>query len=182
MNEQHGSWLSLVMLCAVAALSAALGMGAVFAGGSAVLAVVQSPSVLRENPSEAAAQDAVSASTVSGNAVSDDQPAQAVASQLQQVSTGKDTDETDAPSGKIFTGMVTDTRCDARHSMNSGKTSAECARSCVRNGAHYLLVNGEVKHLLEGDPTQLEKLAGERAEIVGLLEGNTIKVESVAAR
>jgi hypothetical protein len=180
MNEQRGSWLSLVMLCAVTALSAALGMGAVFAGGSAVFAVVQSSSVLRENPTEAAAQDVVSSSTVSGNAVSDDQP-QVVASP-QQVSTGKDTDDTDATSGKTFTGMVTDTHCGARHSMNSGKTSAECARSCVRNGAHYLLVDGEVKHLLEGDPAQLEKLAGERVEIVGLLEGNTIKVESVTAR
>jgi hypothetical protein len=182
MNEQHGSWLSLVMLCAVTVFSTALGFGALFAGGSAVFAVVQSPSVSNENLSEAAAQDAVSANNVSSTPVPDDQPAQAFASQPQQVSTGKDTDETDAASGKTFTGMVTDARCGARHSMKSDKTSAECARSCVRKGSRYVLVDGEEIHTLEGDSTQLDKLAGARVEVVGRLVGDTIKVEAVAAR
>ena len=75
--------------------------------------------------------------------------------------------------------MITDSRCGARHRMNSGKTSAECARSCVRHGAHYVLVDGEKIYALEGDPDQLEKLAGERANIVGMLEGDTIKVTAV---
>ena len=177
MNEQRGSWLSLVMLCAVTTFSAALGFGALFAGGSAVFAVVQSPSVSGENPSEALPQDALSA-----NSVADDQQAQPVASELHQVSTGKDTDETGAASGKTFTGMVTDARCGARHSMKSDKTSAECARSCVRKGSRYVLVDGEEIHALEGSPAQLDRLAGVRVEVVGRLIGDTIKVESVAAR
>ena len=177
MNEQRGSWLSLVMLCAVTIFSAALGFGALFAGGSAVFAVVQSSSVSGENPSEALPQDALSA-----NPVADDQQAQAVTSELHQVSTGKDADETGAASGNTFTGMVTDARCGARHSMKSDKTSAECARSCVRKGARYVLVDGEETHALEGDPDQLDGLAGVRVEIVGKLVGGTIKVEAVAAR
>jgi hypothetical protein len=182
MNEQRGSWLSLVMLCAVTVLSASLGLGALFAGGSAVFTVVQPPSVSGENPSEAAAQDALSANQVSGNPVFDDQQAQAVASQPQPVSMRKDTDETGAAPGKTFTGMITDARCGARHSMKSDKTSAECALSCVRKGSRYVLVDGEEIHALEGDPAQLDKVAGVRVEVVGRLVGDTIRVEAVAAR
>jgi hypothetical protein len=96
-------------------------------------------------------------------------------SQLKQI------DESGA-SSQTFAGMITDSHCGARHSMKSGKSSAECARSCVRNGAHYLLVDGEKNHMLEGNLTQLEKLAGERVEVVGMLEGDTIKVKSVGSR
>ena len=78
--------------------------------------------------------------------------------------------------------MITDAHCGARHSRNSGKSSAECTRSCVRNGFHYVLVDGEEVHALEGDQSQLEQLAGVRVQLVGLLEGNTIKVKSAAVR
>jgi hypothetical protein len=35
---------------------------------------------------------------------------------------------------------------------------------------------------LEGDAGHLEKLAGERVEVVGMLEGDTIRIKSVASR
>ena len=88
-------------------------------------------------------------------------------------------DESGAGSGQTFAGMVTDSRCGARHRRNSGKTSAECVRSCLHNGAHYVLVDGEKVYALEGHPDQLEKLAGERVNIVGMLEGDTIRVKSI---
>ena len=83
---------------------------------------------------------------------------------------------------RVFSGMVTDSRCGARHSMKSGKSSADCARSCVRNGSHYVLVDGEEIHALDGNQVELEKLAGVRVEVTGSLEGNAIKVESITAR
>ena len=66
--------------------------------------------------------------------------------------------------------------------MNSDKTSAECARSCVRKGSRFVLVDGEESHGLDGDPTQLDRLAGVRVEVTGSLVGDTIKVKSVVAR
>ena len=63
--------------------------------------------------------------------------------------------------------MITDSRCGARHRMNSGKTSAECVRSCVRNGAHYVLVDGEQVYVLTGNQSPLKKVAGERAKVLG---------------
>ena len=50
---------------------------------------------------------------------------------------------------------------------------------CVRHGAHYVLVDGEKVYALEGHRDQLERLAGERANVVGTLEGDTIKVKAV---
>jgi hypothetical protein len=49
----------------------------------------------------------------------------------------------------------------------------------VRKGAHYVLVDGEKIYALEGDHSQVEKLAGERVNVNGMLEGGTIKVKTV---
>ena len=84
-------------------------------------------------------------------------------------------------SSRTFAGMITDSRCGARHRMNSGKTSAECARSCVHNGSSYVLVDGEKIYALVGDSAPLEKLAGERVNVSGILEGDTITVKDVAS-
>ena len=127
--------------------------GILFAGGSAAFAVVQ--------PSHAS--DETPADTARFSRPSDYQDVEADVSgpsQLRQVDEG-------VASDKTFAGLITDSHCGARHSMKSGKSSAECARSCVRNGAHYVLVDGEKNHSLDGGTTRLEELAGERVEVVG---------------
>ena len=180
MKHPHGSWLALVTFCVVTAVTAALGFGVLLAGSSVVFAVAQSPQISNETVPVAIAQlPQVSDDTVSRDA---DEQEKAAAAQASQLSPVKVDGHREAASGKTFSGMITDSHCGARHSMDSGKTSAECARSCVRNGSRYLLVDGEVIHALEGNPAQLDKLAGERVEVVGLLEGDTIKVRSVATR
>jgi hypothetical protein len=80
--------------------------------------------------------------------------------------------------GKTYVGLVTDDHCGARHEMESGESPSECTRMCVRNGAKYTLVDGESKYTLDGNTSDLEKLAGQRAKIVGTLAGTTIKVSS----
>ena len=159
MRPLRGSWLSLVSLCTVSVLSIALGLGVIFAGAAVVLAAVQ--------PSSASSELQV---TSSKNGWSQESPAKQ-----------EDEGNPSRPS-KVFSGMVTDSRCGARHSMKSGKSSADCARSCVRNGSHYVLVDGEQIHALDGNQVELEKLAGVRVEVTGSLEGNAIKVESITAR
>jgi hypothetical protein len=81
--------------------------------------------------------------------------------------------------GRTFSGVITDDRCGARHQPNFGQNSSECARMCIRNGAKYLLVDGGRSYWLDGNPDELGRLAGERASIVGTLNGNTIRVSSV---
>jgi hypothetical protein len=175
MNEQRGTWLSLVTYCAVTALTAALGFAALFAGATVAFAVAQSVQVSAERQPEVAASPSNSGKRVP---IGEQQEAAV----LEPMSHASQIRESSTAPVRTFAGMITDSRCGARHPMDSGKTSAECVRSCARNGSVYVLVDGEVIHALEGNPTQLEKLAGERVEIVGMLDGDTIKVKSVAAR
>jgi len=82
---------------------------------------------------------------------------------------------------RTYVGMVTCSRCLAKHSAKIGATATDCARVCVRDGAKFALVDGDQTYLLEGDPTALKQVAGERVRIVGARNGETITVASVAA-
>jgi hypothetical protein len=90
------------------------------------------------------------------------------------------TSDGSAPADQTFNGVITDSRCGARHRKNSGKAPAECTRTCVKGGAKYVLVDGEKIYDLQGDPAPLERLAGQRVTVVGDLEGTTIKVKTVS--
>ena len=82
---------------------------------------------------------------------------------------------------QTYVGMVTCSRCFAKHSAKIGATATDCARVCIRDGANFTFVNGDRTYLLEGDPAALKRVAGQRVEIVGALNGGTITVASVAA-
>jgi hypothetical protein len=86
-----------------------------------------------------------------------------------------------SPAGTIFNGVVTDSRCGARHMRNSGMNPAECARYCVRKGASYVLVDGERRYTLIGNRDALEKLVGTRANVTGTRQGSNIVVTTAAA-
>jgi hypothetical protein len=88
---------------------------------------------------------------------------------------------TPATAEQTYEGMVTCSRCGARHSAKLGETASDCTRICVHGGAKFALVDGEKVYLLEGDLNVLKKIAGERARITGSATGNTIRVSSVAA-
>jgi hypothetical protein len=82
---------------------------------------------------------------------------------------------------RTYEGLVTCSRCGARHSASLGQTAADCSRGCVRGGASFALVESDVTYLLDGDIGVLARLAGQRARIVGELNGKTIRVSSVAS-
>jgi hypothetical protein len=82
---------------------------------------------------------------------------------------------------QTYEGLVTCSRCGARHSASLGQTAADCSRVCVRGGASFALVESDVTYLLDGDIGVLGRLAGQRARIVGELNGKTIRVSSVAS-
>lgn len=167
MKAAQRSWLSLVAFCAVSGMIGALGFAVLLAGASLAFAVSQpAPGASAGTMADASAEQTM------------EQPAAAQTAAAAQNAT-QPVDDSGAASTQTFAGMITDSRCGARHRMNSGKTSAECVHSCVRHGAHYVLVDGEKVYGLQGVPAELEKLAGERVKLVGMLEGDTIKVKDV---
>jgi len=83
-----------------------------------------------------------------------------------------------APSGGTYQGVVTDSRCGARHTRNSRLNPTECARLCVRQGASYILVDGNRRYKLVGSEEALEKFAGQRIRVSGTRQGETIQVSS----
>jgi hypothetical protein len=82
----------------------------------------------------------------------------------------------------VFSGIITDTQCGARHDEQSGKSPSECTLACVRSGAKFSLVDGDKKYALEGNVDDLSKWAGQRATIAGTRSGDTIKVTSVGSQ
>ena len=84
-----------------------------------------------------------------------------------------------AAAEQSYEGVVTCSRCGARHSAALGRTAADCARICVHGGAQFALVSGDKTYLLEADLYTLKRLAGQRVGIVGVATGNTIRVSSV---
>lgn len=85
-----------------------------------------------------------------------------------------------AQSSQSFTGMVTDSMCGAKHMMK-GKTPAECARECAKNGSDYAIVVGKKVYTLKGDKEQIDKFAGKTAMVMGTVSGTTIQVDSIMA-
>jgi hypothetical protein len=79
-----------------------------------------------------------------------------------------------------FTGVVTDGFCGARHTA-ADKNAAECTRACVKKGAKYVLVGPDKSYLLDGNMAEVSRLSGQRAQVVGWLEGNVVTVDSIAA-
>jgi hypothetical protein len=76
-----------------------------------------------------------------------------------------------------FVGIISDSSCGARHKMMD-KSAEECARTCQRAGAKYVLVAGETVYGLRGRTNEVAYLAGQKAKITGSLHGNTIAVKA----
>lgn len=80
-----------------------------------------------------------------------------------------------------FEGMVTCSRCGAKHSSALDRSASTCVRVCVHGGASFALVNADATYLLDGDMTVLKKLAGQRARVTGTRDGQMIKVISAGS-
>jgi hypothetical protein len=80
-----------------------------------------------------------------------------------------------------YDGMVTCSRCGAKHSAKLDRSASVCTRVCVHDGASFALVDANFTYLLDGDLTALKKFAGQRAHLVGTLHGSRLSVSSVTA-
>lgn len=85
------------------------------------------------------------------------------------------------PGTTSIEGMVTCSRCGAKHSAALDRSASTCVRVCVHGGASFVLVNADATFLLDGDLSVLKKLAGQRARVTGTRDGQTIKVVSAVS-
>jgi hypothetical protein len=81
---------------------------------------------------------------------------------------------------QTYEGMVSDSRCGAKHSAAIGKTASDCTRACVHAAEQFVLVDGDAIYVLEGNLAVLKKVAGQRVKVVGSLNGNRIAVSSIS--
>jgi hypothetical protein len=80
-----------------------------------------------------------------------------------------------------YEGMVTDSRCGAKHEPAIARSATDCVRACVHAGEKFALVQGNNTYILDGDLVVIKNLAGQRARIIGTLSGDTITVSSITA-
>jgi hypothetical protein len=145
------------------AIGAALVFAIILAGGSVALASHPSASAEEmQNEVSAVPQSSAKIHTVD----------QAVSQQSDQQNDAQHSDLA------TFNGLVTDSYCGARHQRHSNLTPEVCARMCLRNGATYVLVDGDHRYKLSGSEESLSKLLGTRASITGTRQGETISVSS----
>jgi len=94
---------------------------------------------------------------------------------------GETAQVTPSGSAESFEGMITCSRCGAKHQPGLDRSATTCVRVCVHAGASFSLIDGDSVYRLDGDLVALKKLAGQRARITGSRTGNTIKVNSIAS-
>jgi hypothetical protein len=83
---------------------------------------------------------------------------------------------------RTFTGEVSDAMCGAQHMMTG--SPADCTRACLGKGSKYAFVVGDKVYTLDSSDKKildaLDGLAGKKATLGGISDGDTIKVISVA--
>ena len=72
-------------------------------------------------------------------------------------------------------------RCSRCDTNRPAAHDADCVRACVKDGSKYVLVDGKTVYTLDGDATQIDKFAGQKAAVTGVLRGETLKVATIKA-
>jgi len=74
-----------------------------------------------------------------------------------------------------FTGWISDSKCGAKGASAEHK---DCATKCVKGGAAPVFVTDN-KVLKVDDASKVEGHIGQKVTVTGLVDGDTIKVDSV---
>jgi hypothetical protein len=88
-------------------------------------------------------------------------------------------DLAEAKQVQTLSGMLTDSRCQGRHPSASKMTSAQCTLFCIKQGASWVVVDGDTVYGLKGDSPSFNSLAGQRVNLTGVVEGNQVQVQSI---
>jgi hypothetical protein len=73
------------------------------------------------------------------------------------------------------TGYVGDDHCGSK----SGPDHANCAKQCVKGGAKPVLVVGKKIYTIS-NPEKLSELIGDKVDVTGQVDGDTITIEKVS--
>jgi uncharacterized protein DUF5818 len=76
-----------------------------------------------------------------------------------------------------FTGYVIDESCGSKPAM---KGNEACARKCIRGGSPAVLLADSAKIYKLDDQAKAVEHAGHKVKVTGTLNGDTIKVETIA--
>ena len=80
-----------------------------------------------------------------------------------------------------MTGTVTCTgRITHRYSCQRNQTQQTCTLACVNQGSEFVLKVQDVPYVLEGGSRQIEKYAGGKATVTGVVTGDRIQVRAVS--
>jgi hypothetical protein len=90
-----------------------------------------------------------------------------------------------AAADKTWTGVIGDSKCNAKHSKaeHGSQTDSdhECVTKCVDGGAKYVFVaNGKTYQIANQDFSDLKAHAGHRVALSGEMKGDSITVSKVA--
>jgi hypothetical protein len=77
-------------------------------------------------------------------------------------------------------GIVTDSMCGVKHMMSGD--DAKCIRSCIKNGSHFALVVDQKVYALSGKDEELDKLAGQKIALTGVMDVSDIIQVTAAKR
>ena len=73
------------------------------------------------------------------------------------------------------TGFVGDDHCGAK----SGPDHAECAKKCVKGGHKPVLIVGKKVYMIS-NPEKIADLVGDKVDVTGEVNGDTITIEKVS--
>jgi hypothetical protein len=170
-------WGEMLAIVGLIACAAALVIATV--GGTAGAAAGEPESAHAAEPRQSLSTQSSSGQSSSGQSSSGQ--SSSVQSSSIQSSSVQSSSEASPPQPQNYDGVITDTRCGAKHSAAIGQSAADCTRACVHSGERFALVDGDRTYALEGESEALKHAAGERVRIVGTLSGSTISVASVRA-
>ncbi|MBI1941119.1 MAG: hypothetical protein HYS33_06395 [Acidobacteria bacterium] len=84
-----------------------------------------------------------------------------------------------AGGSKSWTGVVSDSHCGAKHAAASD-AAAGCVAKCDGGGAAYVLVSDGKVYKLDNQEG-FKEFAGKSVKVTGVMDGDSIRVESVEA-
>src|SRR6266568_904583 len=79
--------------------------------------------------------------------------------------------------GADFSGYIIDETCASKPAM---KGNEACARKCIKGGSPAVLLTADSKIYKLDDQTKVTEHAGHKVKVTGTLDGDTIKVDSIA--
>ncbi len=80
---------------------------------------------------------------------------------------------------RIFTGMITDSRCKLNHKIGDIMPDSQCVLACVNNGARYVLADGN--HVFDlSDQLAPTMYAAKRVNITGVVIEGKLQVQKIA--